>query len=798
MNRDGMLAKAAAAVACLGRKEAGAAAAAAVALRELATGGLPFSPGKRYAGPLRDVGVQAVLSAGGAAALAAAAARPEPRVVREAVAALTALADADAAKDALTHRSPSVMCSLVAALTHADMPTVRAAAAALTALTYEPTSDFAVRGRRIDAILAADGPRALLQALRHPDEDVKCHAASALINISGQPGSAADAVVAAGGIKVLCAVAKNPTKSADLRKYVMQVLMHLVQKVEPIPGREDTGLLVRREAVAKGGLEAFVAVCARPVDAEHLRTARLALSYTSLRMVRVDPTRWGDIPSDVARDDERCGTVAAAPGALAALVAALSDSGAQVAEAAATALSNIACSVHVTSTAMERADAVIAVPGAVPALFAALRRSETAVALGAASALINIAAGTGAAVSVRRAAISANGGIARLLGAAQHKHAGVAELALKCLQSMLALESEDAQLAARCDLVVSLRGVKVLAAAAGRSDKAHMQARAHCPPDLLTSCRRTLTSPRHTHANSLYLLTHTLLLRALSPRSLLSQALLSLLHLTIGDDPGKAARQLAVADALPEILSSTRHADIFIADTAFGVLHNVFNGGTAPELHAVASLAVQRGVIPAITNGMNHREPKVAVSAIDALFSLCHNNRDDLMDAIVPQVAAPLVAALLRRESEFVAAAARTCATMAVTLGKAARRALLDAGAIPALEAAALRRRATEPASAAIALAALRADNDPLSIAVALNDVLVFEPPVTQPPKVCARCGLGPSLANSLKACSRCRTVRYCSLLCQREHWTTHKPACNAAAAVAAAAAAAALAAVDP
>lgn len=258
---------------------------------------------------------------------------------------------------------------------------------------------------------------------------------------------------------------------------------------------------------------------------------------------------------------------------------------------------------------------------------------------------------------------------------------------------------------------------------------------------------------------------------------------MALLHLTIGDDAGTVARRVAVADALPQILSATRHADTIIADVAFMVLENIFRHD-APELRAVASRAVQHGMVPAIAAGIHHRNDKIAVSAIDALSSLLSNS--DIMDAFVPQVAAPLVAALQRREKEFVVAAASVCAKIAMSPREVSRRSLLDAGAIPALEAAAKRRRATEPASAAIALEALRAGHNSVDIVLAFAGVMVSEPPISQPPKECARCGLGPSLANSLKVCSRCRTVRYCCQLCQRDHWPTHKPLCNAASASAA------------
>ena len=43
----------------------------------------------------------------------------------------------------------------------------------------------------------------------------------------------------------------------------------------------------------------------------------------------------------------------------------------------------------------------------------------------------------------------------------------------------------------------------------------------------------------------------------------------------------------------------------------------------------------------------------------------------------------------------------------------------------------------------------------------------------------CGPCGVD-RLGSSLKACQRCKQVRYCSKACQAEHWPTHKQDCNA------------------
>ena len=43
----------------------------------------------------------------------------------------------------------------------------------------------------------------------------------------------------------------------------------------------------------------------------------------------------------------------------------------------------------------------------------------------------------------------------------------------------------------------------------------------------------------------------------------------------------------------------------------------------------------------------------------------------------------------------------------------------------------------------------------------------------------CETCGAVAAPGAKLHACSRCRTTRYCSSLCQKAHWTTHKKYCK-------------------
>lgn len=44
----------------------------------------------------------------------------------------------------------------------------------------------------------------------------------------------------------------------------------------------------------------------------------------------------------------------------------------------------------------------------------------------------------------------------------------------------------------------------------------------------------------------------------------------------------------------------------------------------------------------------------------------------------------------------------------------------------------------------------------------------------------CAACGSSSSSPDAaFKKCSRCKAVRYCSVLCQRMHWPVHKASCS-------------------
>ncbi|CCM04154.1 uncharacterized protein FIBRA_06316 [Fibroporia radiculosa] len=51
------------------------------------------------------------------------------------------------------------------------------------------------------------------------------------------------------------------------------------------------------------------------------------------------------------------------------------------------------------------------------------------------------------------------------------------------------------------------------------------------------------------------------------------------------------------------------------------------------------------------------------------------------------------------------------------------------------------------------------------------------ELPMTE--KKCDSCGKKTAAHGSLKICSKCHAVRYCSLECQRSHWPTHKRTCS-------------------
>merc|ERR1712232_153069 len=60
--------------------------------------------------------------------------------------------------------------------------------------------------------------------------------------------------------------------------------------------------------------------------------------------------------------------------------------------------------------------------------------------------------------------------------------------------------------------------------------------------------------------------------------------------------------------------------------------------------------------------------------------------------------------------------------------------------------------------------------------------VLGSEPGCQSVTNACGYCGLDyvdSSRTPSLKKCSRCMSIAYCSQECQRSHWKTHKPTCS-------------------
>jgi hypothetical protein len=45
---------------------------------------------------------------------------------------------------------------------------------------------------------------------------------------------------------------------------------------------------------------------------------------------------------------------------------------------------------------------------------------------------------------------------------------------------------------------------------------------------------------------------------------------------------------------------------------------------------------------------------------------------------------------------------------------------------------------------------------------------------------ICSRCGIPETSTVELKQCTRCRIEKYCSKLCQKNHWKNcHKYVCN-------------------
>ncbi len=51
--------------------------------------------------------------------------------------------------------------------------------------------------------------------------------------------------------------------------------------------------------------------------------------------------------------------------------------------------------------------------------------------------------------------------------------------------------------------------------------------------------------------------------------------------------------------------------------------------------------------------------------------------------------------------------------------------------------------------------------------------------PITSTPRICQGPDC-PRAREASKACSRCKSIWYCSVECQKAHWSTHKPKCLA------------------
>jgi hypothetical protein len=43
----------------------------------------------------------------------------------------------------------------------------------------------------------------------------------------------------------------------------------------------------------------------------------------------------------------------------------------------------------------------------------------------------------------------------------------------------------------------------------------------------------------------------------------------------------------------------------------------------------------------------------------------------------------------------------------------------------------------------------------------------------------CFKCGQHPAADSRLRMCGGCQTAKYCNDLCQRGHWSEHKPVCK-------------------
>lgn len=58
-----------------------------------------------------------------------------------------------------------------------------------------------------------------------------------------------------------------------------------------------------------------------------------------------------------------------------------------------------------------------------------------------------------------------------------------------------------------------------------------------------------------------------------------------------------------------------------------------------------------------------------------------------------------------------------------------------------------------------------------------VQEVRKNAPPTTN--HLCAQCGASDALKAKFLACGHCLLVNYCSVACQKKHWSTHRPFCQ-------------------
>jgi hypothetical protein len=297
-----------------------------------------------------------------------------------------------------------------------------------------------------------------------------------------------------------------------------------------------------------------------------------------------------------------------------------------------------------------------------------------------------------------------------------------------------------------------------------------------------------------------------------------------------GDDPGLEARRDALCDGacLKLLVAAAGSGDAHIAGNALRCLGYLVQRGSRdaePEPASVAdatdarrgdalvAAGAEKAFVAALSSkalplGRGLLPPACITARSLMLLAFCGSHGAEA--AIVSAgVFKALSSCLKRKEDAVVEAAARACRYFAALGGPATRTALLEvAGAALSATAAANRGDKVAAVLAGRALAVARGGcaedvgpgGGPGFVIRKFEHVMPRATGAAPPPDdACAHCGDRPTAGigsndagAKLKVCGACRGVRYCSLACQKAHWTHggHKAACAAAVAAARGAAA--------